>query len=276
MDFPDGTVIVKLLFTSATDAEAAYLKDSKLVWRTDLNRARKTKLPDNIDSFPKLRLLQIDLAVRDHRANQYSGWVFGTFVYNAKKNVSSEIGEYNDWELLEPLGLMFGNDPTVAKNGFENLNESLINASTVRSQHLGCGQRLNGAVDNPKSSCIACHARETQVRFSINEKVNFATITYETITYDKTEPSCEITNGILNRPDLLYWFRNVSPGQTFSKNTSESKYYPLHNVLQLQIGITRYCDAFPQNCNESKTIEKFKKKGIQNLIMQESTRGDNQ
>src|SRR4051812_30941823 len=76
--FPEGTVAFKLLFTTATVSQVPYLKDS-LEWQADINRAK------GAGARPTVRLLQIDVAVRDKRANSTTGWVFGTFIYNGKK-----------------------------------------------------------------------------------------------------------------------------------------------------------------------------------------------
>ncbi len=281
MDFPDGTVIVKLLFTAATDEEAPFLENSKLVWRTDINRVRKNsgKLEDKLENFPTLRLLQIDVSVRDKRADKYSGWVFGTFTYNAGPNfnISNELKKsYKGWENVEPLGLMFGNDPRVKMTGFENLQESLINEKVIgRYHHLGCGERLNGTVDNPKSSCIACHAQGAEVQSLVADKSAFGIIKYA-----KEVPTCDNSTGELNSDDLTYWFRNILPkqedgslAQTFTQKTDDDEYYPLHNVLQLQIGITRFCDKFPKNCNRKETLNKLKKNGLKYPTMKEATRG---
>lgn len=275
MDFPDGSVIVKLLFTSATDNEAKYLKGSNLVWKTDINRIRKYSKPGELEVFPTLRLLQIDIAVRDKRANDYSGWVFGTFAYNNNKdkNLSKELGDFNGWENIQPLGLMFGNDPTVTKNSIESLRESLINPEIENTQHLGCGKRLNGTVDNPKSSCIACHAQQSEVQVS---KVKDGFVNFTEIQYKIGSPSCDFLKDDLEQCDLSYWFKNVRPGETFSRDTETRKYYSLHNVLQLQLGLTRYCDKFPNNCLYGEPQDKKIYEKIQNYPkMKESSRSGN-
>ena len=84
--FPVGTVGFKLLFTTALTTEVPFLAGS-FEWQANIyprtggnpcvpNRpppARQTQI---------VRLLQVDLAVRDDRAAG-TGWVFGTFIYDA-------------------------------------------------------------------------------------------------------------------------------------------------------------------------------------------------
>lgn len=272
MDFPYGSVIVKLLFTSATDKDADFLKGSNLEWKTDLNRVRKLGKFGEPEVFPKLRLLQIDIAVRDKRADEFSGWVFGTFAYHPKTNSSSEIGKFNGWENVEPVGLMFGNDPNISTTRFQELRESLINPNLAKSQHLGCGQRLNGAVDNPKSSCLACHAQQSEVQKS---KIKGVDVNFTEIQYKIGSPSCDIWNDKVDQCDLAYWFKNVSPKQTFSRNTTDKSYFTLHNVIQLEMGFKRYCDKYPDNCRKPSKDEKINEIIEKTPFMNEGLRGRN-
>lgn len=48
-----------------------------------------------------------------------------------------------------PVGVIWGN---------EVATQQWINTSVGTPQHLGFEGRLNGPVDNPKSSCMSCHA----------------------------------------------------------------------------------------------------------------------
>jgi hypothetical protein len=96
-----------------------------------------------------VRLLQIDIAVKDHRAGP-TGWIFGTFVYGGGPGGPKGSG----WTNVAPVGVMWGNDPGYSGSG--PLKETWINPK-VRMPHLGYQGRLNGPVDNPISSCISCH-----------------------------------------------------------------------------------------------------------------------
>jgi hypothetical protein len=278
MGFASGSVIVKLLFTSASDEEAAFLKDSKLIWKSDVNRIKKYGKLGERETYPTLRLLQIDIAVWNKRPDSFTGWVFGTFSYNRNRNASLEIGKFDGWENVEPIGLMFGNDPDVNTNNFRELRQSLINPLVETTQHLGCGKRLNGAVDNPRSSCIACHAQQSEVQVStIKNDGNDIDVNFTEIQYKIPSPSCEIIGGKLTQCDLSYWFKNVSPGKAFSNDTDTKKHYSLHNVLQFQLGITRYCDKNPNNCNNPTPTksDKINKKAQDYPKMMESQRGRN-
>ena len=48
-----------------------------------------------------MRLLQVDVAVRDARATK-TGWVFATFVYDKTMTAPTP------WAKLRPVGLMWG------------------------------------------------------------------------------------------------------------------------------------------------------------------------
>src|SRR5439155_9106555 len=96
---------------------------------------------------PTVRLLQVDIAVRDTRADSTTGWVFGTFEY--RDNPS----EPNVWKRLVPVGLMWGNDPTLLTQAdvtaAGGLKETWLNKPDLVLPHYGYLDRLNGPVDNP-------------------------------------------------------------------------------------------------------------------------------
>lgn len=169
-DFPDGTVVFKLLFTEADTIQVPSLSNSKK-WKanifTPFNEYVKRTDTD-------VRLLQLDVAIKDKRADSFVegegqgiGWVFGTFVYDYTKGGKSWV------DRLVPLGLSWGDDSAVTSNLNKNSNfnpdlkQSIINKSYVGADgsvnkdyttHLGMGGRFNGPVDNPISSCVSCHA----------------------------------------------------------------------------------------------------------------------
>jgi hypothetical protein len=102
----------------------------------------------------KVRLIQLDVAVKDPRST-HTGWVFATYVYD-----KSLAAEPVAWRRLTPVGLQWGNDPDVTGPGAGTLDESWANnpALPVAFQdQLGRDGRLNGPVDNPRSSCVSCH-----------------------------------------------------------------------------------------------------------------------
>jgi hypothetical protein len=142
--FPNGTVIAKLLFTTAPDAELPYLKGS-VEWRANIHAFNGVTCPNGaLARRPQtVRLIQIDLAVKDARALE-TGWVFATLAYDGM------LAGATPWERMALVGVMWGND--LARK------QQWINSANATPQHLGADGRLNGPVDNPRSSCISCHA----------------------------------------------------------------------------------------------------------------------
>ena len=164
--FPRGSVAFKLLFTDAAVEKVPYLAGS-FEWQGNIYPCEPLECKKR--ETRTVRLLQIDIAVKDPRAPL--GWVLGTFTYDAS------IKAKTPWERLVPVGISWGDDPSVTAmlnnvGSFVNpaLKESWINPALLEDatkkkpeqnymRHHGLGGRLNGPVDNPSSSCISCHAR---------------------------------------------------------------------------------------------------------------------
>ena len=202
--FPDGTVACKLLFTTATVAEVPYLQNS-FAWQA--NASTTSGGPRSIQT---VLLLQVDVAVRDSRASTTTGWVFGTFVYDG-----NAIGA-TPWDRLTPVGLMWGNDPTVTeatKLSTTHLIESFINPAVGPPQHLGRAGRLDGPVDNPNSSCLSCHS---------------------------TAEWQSLSNTLPDATDTMRWFRNIKTTTAFDPGQRSLGY-----SLQLALGIERFHTARP-------------------------------
>lgn len=149
-----GTVVAKLLFSAAapTDFEAGDILDGSAEWTANIHVAGGGA--DKV--LRSVRLLQIDIAVRDARAGA-SGWVFGTFAYDHANPAPDPFAR------MVPVGLMWGNDPTLTLSEYRAGRrpvESIINpaAPGYALGHLGLAGRLNGPVDNPASSCLSCHS----------------------------------------------------------------------------------------------------------------------
>ncbi len=208
--FPEGTVAVKLLFTQA---EPNYLQNG-IAWKADIYRG---KMPPQT-----VRLLQIDVSVRDNLSP--TGWVFGTFMYHDDAPPLPYHGELSidkkSWLKVVPLGLMFGNE----------LDESLLNKNAPVPQHFGCGQRLNGPVDNPKSSCLACHA---QAEVPLDLDFNRLNATYPPMSCDAATDE--------------FWFKRVIPRSDKPEERTLSapgeQTVSLDFSLQLREGIERCCAA---------------------------------
>jgi hypothetical protein len=192
----EGAVGAKLLFTTATVEEVPYLQGSP-EWLVYIASDVNSPNPDpSKRAAIKVRLLQIDIAVKDKRSPV--GWVFGTFVYGGGPAPHSTSG--SGWRNVSAVGLMWGNDP-----GFDpakgKLQQSWINPA-VSMPHLGYQGRLNGPVDNPQSSCLSCHST---AQTPINPPGMFP-------------PS---KRGQPPAPDCLaFWFRNVPTGTPFLTSPS--------------------------------------------------------
>jgi hypothetical protein len=205
--FPEGTVAAKLLFTSADETQVPYLKNA-LEWQAnvsdlpaqDLNCRERLRR-----KVQTVRLLQIDLAVRDDRANPTAGWVFATLSYDGDRAGATPF------DRMVPVGLMWGNDPlrTPADQAAgKKIADNWINPDSRTPQHLGFLGRLNGPVDNPRSSCLSCHATaQTPARSPM------------------IWPE--------NRPDQApRWFRNINAGESFDARSISTDY-----SLQVAVGI---------------------------------------
>ncbi|HYH83586.1 MAG TPA: hypothetical protein VEX86_27575 [Longimicrobium sp.] len=151
MPFPEGTVVAKVLFSTATPTQVPYLRGAPR-WIVDRH------IQVSPDSFINRRrpapvyLVQLDVAVNDSRSP--TGWVYGTFAYNGT------INDPDVWKRMSPVGLQWGSDPrtwpAVDSASSRPVSESVIAPINIY-QHLGCAGRLAGPVDNRESSCISCH-----------------------------------------------------------------------------------------------------------------------
>jgi hypothetical protein len=200
--FPNGTVAAKLIFTTASEAEVPYLKGAPqwqaYIYANPNDPAPKTTSPRAVLS---LRLLQIDIAVKDDRVSETTGWVFGTFVYGGGPGSQGASG----WTNVSSVGVMWGNDP--GYSGAGSLTQTWLNPA-VHMPHVGYQGRLNGPIDNPASSCLSCHS------------------TAEVPSGTMVPPS-----GVNSAP----WFRNVKSGMPFDSGRQSADY-----SLQLSVGIANF------------------------------------
>lgn len=151
--FIPGALVFKLIFaeydTTKIDATSDPLVDAP-EWQVQ-------DVGDPNGPLRHVRLLQVDVAVRDSRSAA-TGWVFATFVYD--RTLTSET---NPWRRLTPVGLQWGNDDDVTAANVGTIDESWLNPSVPAAllrqdgQTFGRNGRLNGPVDNPVSSCLSCH-----------------------------------------------------------------------------------------------------------------------
>jgi hypothetical protein len=221
-------VVAKLLFTTAGPDEVDNLTNpvqwSAFVYPVPGEKGTGVRKPTDGVIRP-VRLVQVDMMVRDDRAKATGGWVFGTYVYNGALNRSSP------WFNLVPLGLMWGNDPDVrsqpkATSGQPynpDLKETVVNRAdpALPFSHLGYGLRLSGPVDNNLSSCKSCHMTAEYPQASPILP-----------TMAKTElgkaPLC-------GDETWMRWFRNLGPVDAFDAQSRA-----MDNSLQLAASIQNF------------------------------------
>ena len=184
MHIAEGSLVYKLLFSAS---KAADFPQDILA-----NSVSADVLPNPDGVAVPVRLLQIDIAVKDSRAGA-TGWYFATYVYD--RNVQNT----SPWRRMVPLGLMWGNDKTAPPLGTGTIEETWINvnAPAYARQHLNVGGRLNGPVDNRQSACMSCHS------------------TAQAPSYATMLP----TLGCNQAPFKTNWYRNLPGTQAFGAFT---------------------------------------------------------
>jgi hypothetical protein len=205
--FPLNTVSIKLLFTEGTPNQVPFLTGTK-TWQAYVYTNPNNTDPGAPRVVKTLSLLQVDIAVRDSRVNDTTGWVFATFIYDGRNQGNSPYAN------LRPVGLMWGDDPgfgpAQAQQGAKPTETNLYGPTKTIMRHYGWLGRLNGPVDNPTSSCLSCH--------STAQWPLAATMTP--------------TNTPAGSSAWMQWFRNIPAGQPFSAGSASLDY-----SLQLATGL---------------------------------------
>ncbi|WP_264337901.1 hypothetical protein [Wolbachia endosymbiont (group A) of Cheilosia soror] len=207
-EFLDGTVNAKLVFTEATEDDIPTLKNS-ITWTGYINHSEK----GTPKVFKQLRLFQIDFLVKDKRSEE-TGWVAGTFIYDCT------INNKNPWFNMKLLGVAWGNDPNYFESDYvigKRLSECWINPEVIKSS-LGYLGRLNGPIDNKKSSCLSCHS---------------------TAQYPEKSPSVPPED--ITEREIKYWFRNLK------KESFDDGAFSFDYSKQLSHGIRNYYSAQEEN-----------------------------
>ncbi|WP_223787380.1 hypothetical protein [Marinicella meishanensis] len=159
--FIPGSVFAKLLLTDAPVTEVPQLQNP-MQWQAYIQES----FGSSTRKVGAVNLLQMDIAVRDPRSDDFTGWVFGTLVYNGA--VNSKKSQFMN---LVPLGLQWGNDPDIKDNKVNpfppkpvkdivnpDLKETVIFVDQpLPPQHLGWNSRLCGPADLSTVSCMGCH-----------------------------------------------------------------------------------------------------------------------
>ena len=206
--FPEGSVACKLLFTHTPLAQVPYLKGT-FAWQADINHQGDLK------ARPSVRLLQLDIAVKDGRAPN-TGWVFGTFQYEKGTLTTAQW-----WKHMVPVGLMWGNDLLHVKAN-QTPTEQWINTARDPPLHLGFRGLLNGPIDNPQASCTACHGFAQVAKPGVSNPVPALP---GNSTWSASMPAAKIDE----------FFAPINAATALSSN-----YQSLDYSLQLQIGVTRF------------------------------------
>ena len=188
--FDEGAVVAKPLFNTATVDQLPVLANMP-AWNANISDPtfcgcnpsdgkqctlveQSQQCPRNFASWNDVKLMQLDISVRDHRARN-TGWVYGTYVADGRRKANVK----EPWHRLSLLGLMWGNDTPPPgqlaynypadprKNGFkeevifwdvvDELNSYGGTGTVQRMGYLGSNHRLNGPADDANSSCLSCH-----------------------------------------------------------------------------------------------------------------------
>ena len=186
-EMPPGSFVAKYIFVTGDDQQLPMLKGAP-TWVAHIHC---TMARDHHKCLRPLRLIQIDVAVRDQQVKDTTAWVMTTFVYDRRKTAK------DPWKRFTPLGVQWGNDPGMTPTALEkgqSLKETVIfkDAPRYALQRLGWGGRLNGPTDKKGSACLSCHGTASW------------------------PPPTRLTPPE-NAPDhvKLKWFRNLKPDEPF-------------------------------------------------------------
>lgn len=183
--FPEGAMVIKAGAVTATPQQWPVVEGSTVWndWRPTVADLTNPSITNPQPALVPLRLMQFDIIVKDSMAAPQTGWVFATFVYN------KDAPGQGTWDMLVPLGAMWGNDPDVARHPSSKdlgnsphpakpLKETWINykeSAPYALEQIGWGGRLSGPIDVSKrhqviytdgvvrprdqraSSCMSCH-----------------------------------------------------------------------------------------------------------------------
>ncbi len=236
-EFIDNAFVFKLIF--------AEYDTSKIVAGQDpLINSPEWEIQDVQDpngSLIKIRLIQVDIAVKDPRAANDTGWIFATYAFD--KDSSPTQMDPNDpttpdpWRRLIPVGLQWGADPNAAPFGASSLSETWINPGLqqIWLDRLGRGDRLNGPIDNPASSCMSCHGT---AQVDATKRRSNGDSLLEFVAARAAPDNC-------STGQLADWYRNFGGTSVFGDyddrctpaTTPNPNLVSLDYSLQLQVGL---------------------------------------
>lgn len=246
--FPRGSTAIKFLFTTASDAQVPFLEGS-LDIEASIFPGACSEANHSQRQLTHVRLLQVDVAVRDDRAAE-TGWVFGTFVYSA----AAAPNDSTPWQHLVPVTAVWGSDETVTSRMHDpgavlnpDLQQGWVNPALAQPSgdpraayvtHFGLGGRGNGPVDNPVSSCISCHARAATSDVSPQTGLRMA----PSWPCDENPQTARPTCGPPAYPEDAFpeYFRSVAAG--IQPTAAVARLHHLDYSLQLAVGFDQWCD----------------------------------
>lgn len=266
--FDNGTMAVKLLFSLATPEQVPYLRFAK-TW--DIH---------NGEEIVKARLMQVDVLVKDDRVadgrngpphEDLTGWVMGSFLYNGAIETTprcDQLGgdvdacEEARWrDRLLPIGLQWGNDPQINNTSAQGkpvqhwLGEKVTNMFTplrLMSGHppyLGYNGRMNGPVDNHRSTCLACHGRAVDFGRHEENALRLVPFVAHADPASDAYPDPEVE-------ELQRFFRNLNSDEPFLEGTQSLDY-----SLQAAVGLSHYrkwVDGLPLSETEKAKTSDFR------------------
>lgn len=157
--FGDGTLITKILFTTANypDIAGAY------TWNAHVNEVGSTER-----AIKTVRHIQMDIAVKDASLvgtnPLLKNWVMAGFYYDPTYDYDKEYkplldGMENPISCIPNLPKeLLKMRPMGVQTGFDGPAETIDTIVFKGSSTNGLKGRLNGPADNPKTSCLGCHA----------------------------------------------------------------------------------------------------------------------
>lgn len=237
MPFADGTVVIKLLNTTADATTVPYLKGST-DWQANGHKQLGPREYATCEREVRtVHLVQVDIAVVDSRSP--TRWVYSTLAYDGNLPGATVL------ERLTPLGVQFGSDgqtfPAVPAGESKPLRETVL-APVGLPEHYGCEQRLAGTVDQANSSCVSCHMG------AFAAKPPYLNLQGETI------PAIFSFDGMctVNNPANAAYFSDYKYPDAYP----DGKYnqaIPLDSSLQLAVAFAQYAtfmnpDALPATC----------------------------
>lgn len=149
-NFPDGSVSVKILFTTAKLEEL----NGSFTWTANVSPAKSTSR-----KLREVKMVQIDVAVKDSSIigtkKEVDHWMMTTFYYDAGYKAQSGhsfSAGVSGLLKMRPIGVQTGFDPAhsmIFKDSKTNSADNIYYGANP--------QLMNGPADNPKGSCLSCH-----------------------------------------------------------------------------------------------------------------------